>query len=70
MKNENKNENRKASLTARKAELKKELDRLSEERRDAWDRCDQEEVKAITKITHPINLEIVKINKALREFAA
>ena len=67
------NQNRRAqktNLLASKLEAKRELARLSEERRDARDRDDREEVKAINKMTHELNLQILNINKALREFAA
>lgn len=71
MKTENQNrEAQKTNLLASKLEAKRELARLSEERRDARDRDDKEEVKAITKMTHELNLQILNINKALRELAA
>jgi len=48
----------------------KELERLREEKRDALDRSDLEELKEISKATHELNTTIARCNKALRELEA
>ena len=47
-----------------------ELKRLNAEKRDARDRLDLEEFKAISKMTRELNERIIGCNKALRELEA